>query len=332
MPTIRDVARYAKVSVATVSRYLNKSPLISEASAQRVKEAIEALDYQPNMLARGLLHGNTKTIALAIDDTNVETYGNDYFLKIQYGIEHELARNGYYLIICHIGNGDISLLESIIKEKRIDGVILLKELAQPAVIELLEKAGIPFVLTGQSKSPSDSWVDIDNVEAGYRATKYLISRGNIKIGFLTNSFDKVFNMERFEGYKAALSEAGGMFNTGYIKDGMDTASDVESYVTEKRSQVCDAYIASDSRIAFYLSRYLAREGIKVPDTVQIVGFDDSILAEISEPAMTVIQIDVMNLGATTARALIQQIQHPSSEPIQILLPINLIERGSTMSR
>ena len=89
--TIKDVAKYAGVSVATVSRYLNHSPLIAEASVEKVRQAIEALDYQPSMMARGLLHGNSKTIALAIDDSNTETYGNDFFLKIQYGLEHELT-------------------------------------------------------------------------------------------------------------------------------------------------------------------------------------------------------------------------------------------------
>lgn len=83
--TIRDVAKYAGVSVATVSRYLNNSPLIAEASVEKVRQAIEALDYQPSMMARGLLHGNSKTIALAVDDSNAETYGNDFFLRIQYG-------------------------------------------------------------------------------------------------------------------------------------------------------------------------------------------------------------------------------------------------------
>ena len=124
--TIKDVARYAGVSVATVSRYLNKSPLIAEASVEKVRGAIEALDYQPSMMARGLLHGNSKTVALAVDYSDSETYGNDYFLRIQYGLEHELSKNGYYLMICHIGGADGALtLRSLINENRIDGLVLL---------------------------------------------------------------------------------------------------------------------------------------------------------------------------------------------------------------
>ena len=119
--TIKDVAKYAGVSVATVSRYLNHSPLIAEASVEKVRQAIEALDYQPSMMARGLLHGNSKTIALAVDYSNTETYGNDFFLQIQYGLEHELAGSGYYLIICHVGTGadGISTVRALINENRV---------------------------------------------------------------------------------------------------------------------------------------------------------------------------------------------------------------------
>ena len=142
-PTIRDVAKYAGVSVATVSRYLNNSPLIAPQSVERVRQAIEALNYQPSMMARGLLHGNSYTVALVVDDSNVETYGNDYFLRIQYGLEHALAREGYYLMICHIGSKNVSTLESIVNENRIDGVVLLSELANAQVLEVLWKARFP---------------------------------------------------------------------------------------------------------------------------------------------------------------------------------------------
>lgn len=166
--TIRDVAKYAGVSVATVSRYLNNSPLIAEASVEKVRQAIEALDYQPSMMARGLLHGNSKTIALAVDDSNAETYGNDFFLRIQYGLEHELACSGYYLMICHVGTGDdaVSTVRTLINENRIDGLVLLSEMAHGKLLALLRESQIPFVIAGRSEEEDTLWVDIDNIEAG----------------------------------------------------------------------------------------------------------------------------------------------------------------------
>jgi DNA-binding LacI/PurR family transcriptional regulator len=328
--TIRDVARYAGVSVATVSRYLNHSPLIAEASVEKVKDAIDKLGYQPNMMARGLLNGNSKTIALAVDDSNVETYGNDFFLRIQYGLEHELTRNGYYLMICHIGNGrEVETLESIIKEGRIDGLVLLSELAQDPIIQLLNKFDMPYIIAGRSDVPNSVWIDIDNVEAGRCATKRILQTEVEKVGFLTNSFDKMFVKERYTGYLNALKEAGIKEDKNCVADGMYMPEQIQKYVEEHIDRLCEAYVITDSTIAFYFLRSLGKAGINVPEQIQVIGFDDSILAGAAEPAMTVVEIDVMELGTVVGETLIRKIQEVELCPEQKLLPVHVIERGST---
>ena len=329
--TIRDVAKHAGVSVATVSRYLNNSPLIAEASVEKVKQAIEELNYQPSMMARGLLHGNSKTIALAVDDSNVETYGNDFFLRIQYGLEHELARNGYYLMICHVGSGDseIAILESIINENRIDGLVLLSELAQGPVIALLNRTQLPYVIAGRSDIENSCWVDIDNIEAGRCATQKLLKTGSRNIGFITNSFEKDFVSERYLGYCDVLNNAGIEINKKNIVDKLNNAELIDAYVQAHIDQLCDAYVATDSSIAFYFLRSLNKRGIKVPEQVQVIGFDDSVLAEAADPAMTVVKIDVTELGMTIGKILIKRLQSALLYPEQLLLPVGIIERFST---
>lgn len=327
-PTIRDVAKHAGVSVATVSRYLNNSPLIAEASIEKVKRSIELLNFQPNMMARGLLHGNTRTVALAVDDSDVEIYGNDYFLHIQYGLEHELAQNGYYLMICHIGTGKISPLEAIVKENRIDGMVLLSELARPHILDFLKKSELPYVIVGRSKDRESLWVDIDNIEAGRCATEYVLKRGIKKIGFLANSFQKIFVKERYEGFKQEIEKTENKNITFTVTDGMLTAEAVSSYVNACNNEYCDAYVASDSTIAFYLLRELNKKGVQIPNEVQVIGFDDSILAKVSEPTMSVVKIDVTNLGMSVAKLLIKQLQGEQSVSNQLLLPVSIVERGS----
>lgn len=328
-PTIRDVAKYAGVSVATVSRYLNNSPLIAPASVEKVKDAIEVLNYQPSMMARGLLHGNSGIIALAVDDSNVETYGNDYFLRIQYGLEHELAHNGYYLMICHIGNGDVEKLETIINENRADGLVLLSELAKQPVLELLQKSELPFIIAGRSSIFDVSWVDIDNIEAGRCATRRLLQSGAKRIGFLTNSLQKVFALERYNGYCTCLEESGLEINQNYLAEGLVTPEIIGAYVDSCGENLCDAYVASDSLIAFYFLRELNKRKIAIPENVQVIGFDDSILAEVSEPAITVVKIDVMNLGKAAAKMLVQQLRSEQRKTEQLLLPVEIIERRTT---
>lgn len=328
--TIKDVAKYAGVSVATVSRYLNHSPLIAEASVEKVRSAIEALDYQPSMMARGLLHGNSKTVALAVDYSNVETYGNDFFLKIQYGLEHELTRDGYYLMICHIGgeNG-AATLRTLINENRIDGLVLLSELADGEIMSLISEADIPCVIAGRSAVKDAVWVDIDNISAGYLAAKRLVDTKAKTIGFLTNSFDKTFVAERYEGYCSALKDAGIKMNSDFVADGLNAPENFAEYVSAHADCLCDAYVASDSTIAFYFMRELYKRGIRVPDDVQVIGFDDSTLAAAADPAMTVVEIDVTKLGVSAAKLLIAQLQAEELCPGQTLLPARVIERAST---
>ena len=329
--TIKDVAKYAGVSVATVSRYLNHSPLIAETSVEKVRQAIEALDYQPSMMARGLLHGNSKTIALAVDYSNTETYGNDFFLQIQYGLEHELACNGYYLMICHVGIGvdAVSTVRTLINENRIDGLVLLSELARGELLDLLRESQIPFVIAGRSTEEDTLWVDIDNIEAGHRATERLLQTGTDNIGFLTNSFDKVFVSERFQGYCNALQAAGLEKDPARISDGLLTPELISAYVEAHKNELCEAYVASDSTIAFYFLRELYKRGIKVPERVQVIGFDDSVLAAAADPAMTVVEIDVTKLGVSAAKLLMKQLQAAQLRPGQSLLPVGIIERAST---
>lgn len=329
--TIRDVAKYAGVSVATVSRYLNNSPLIAEASVEKVRQAIEALDYQPSMMARGLLHGNSKTIALAVDDSNAETYGNDFFLRIQYGLEHELACSGYYLMICHVGTGDdaVSTVRTLINENRIDGLVLLSEMAHGKLLTLLRESQIPFVIAGRSEEEDTLWVDIDNIEAGRRATERLLRTGADRVGFLTNSFDKMFVSERFQGYCDALEGAGIRRDPRFIADGLFTPGQISAYIEANKNFLCGAYVASDSTIGFYFLRELYKRGTKVPDQIQVIGFDDSVLAAAADPAMTVVEIDVTKLGVSAAKILMKQLQAAKLRPGQSLLPVGIIERAST---
>lgn len=326
-PTIRDVAEHANVSVATVSRYLNNSPYIAKKSVLKVEKAIEELGYQPSIIAQGLNSGNTNVIALAVDDTNTETYGNDYFLRIQYGLERELARNGYYLMIIPVGGEKRGGLEQIVKSGRIDGIVVLNQLIDEEMAEMLRKYDFPLVVAGRTGISNIPWVDIDNVEAGRKATSILIQTGAEKIGFLTNSFDKLFAFERMTGYKKEMKKAGLKVEQSAVADQLNTEEDVFSYIDTHKNSLCNAYVASDSKIGFFLLRALKRIGKKVPDEIQVISFDDSMLATLAEPAMTVINIDVVALGEKCAASIIQEINNGKVKTTS-LLPVSVIRRNT----
>lgn len=331
-PTIHDVAKHAGVSVATVSRYLNHSPLIAPASIEKVQESIKALKYHPNMMARGLVRRSTNTIAMVVDYSNEETYGNEFFLRIQLGLEQELARHGFFLMIVNVAvNGDgLEVLNKIILEERVDGIVLLNEMATKQVTDLLIDTQIPFVVAGRSDNPGVAWVDIDNVHGGYLATRRLIDSGISKIGFITNSFQKRFVTERFVGYKKALAEAGLTYADNSVVDGLNLYKNQLVYLEKNIDAICDGYVVTDSYISYYFLKALTQKGFRVPSDVQIVAFDNQLLSEISEPGMTVVDIDVTELGVHAAQILLRGLHtSETSSPEQELIPTRMIERGST---
>ena len=311
-PTIKDVAQHAGVSVATVSRYLNHSPLIAQESVEKVKASMEELHYQPNFIAKSFANQKSRNIAFVVDSSNTETTGDDYFLHIQYGAEQKLGQDGYFLMIISIdGTKDgEKLIEKIVLEKRVDGIIIPAALAGEGMVQMLKEQNVPFVVFGKSDRSDICWIDLDNTMGGRLAAHRLLESCKGEIGFVTNSFEKVFAQERFQGFVLEMNAAGKNYSDENIVEGCNGYE--EGYdLLKDRDNLCAGYVVTDN----------------VAD-VQIISFDDSLPARLSTPAMTVVDIDVMELGRQAAALLLSQlgteglVQH-------CLMPVTLIERGTT---
>lgn len=332
-PTIKDVAKHAGVSVATVSRYLNNSPLIAPASIEKVKNSMEELNYQPNFIAKSLSKQASLNIAFVVDGSNLETTGNDSFLRIQYGAEQQLNEKGYFLMIISIDgakSGEV-LLEKLAKEKRIDGMIIPADLISENLISILQKLNFPFVVFGKKSNKTVYLLDLDNAMGSRLAVNKLLEGKSSKIGFVTNSFDKIFVQERFQGYRDALNDANIVFSEANVVDGCYDNRDGYNYVMENES-LCDAYVVTDNMVAFGMLRAMRERNLRVPEDIQLVSFDNTVLAKLSEPPMTVIDIDVTELGRCAANMLLEQVEKKTSESRQCLMPVTLIEGGTTMKK
>ena len=328
-PTIKDVAKHAGVSVATVSRYLNHSPLIAQESVEKVKASMEELHYQPNFIAKSFANQKSRNIAFVVDSSNTETTGDDYFLHIQYGAEQKLGQDGYFLMIISIdGTKDgEKLIEKIVLEKRVDGIIIPAALAGEGMVQMLKEQNVPFVVFGKSDRSDICWIDLDNTMGGRLAAHRLLESGKGEIGFVTNSFEKVFAQERFQGFVLEMNAAGKNYSDENIVEGCNGYE--EGYdLLKDRDNLCAGYVVTDNVAAFGMLKALAERRIDVPEDVQIISFDDSLPARLSTPAMTVVDIDVMELGRQAAALLLSQlgteglVQH-------CLMPVTLIERGTT---
>lgn len=325
-PTIKDVAKHAGVSVATVSRYLNHSPLIAPASAEKVRASIDELHYEPNFIAKSLSKQQSLNVAFVVD--NKGTAGDEYFLRIQYGAEQNLTKKGYFFLVISV-DGEVSgneLIRRLIKEKRIDGVILPAELASSSMISMLQELSVAFVVFGRSDNKDICLLDLDNVMGGRLATEKLLQGQAKKIGFVTNSFDKVFARDRYAGCLLAMKEA--KLSLEDIQIGCFDHQDGFEYIWNQ-DKLCDAYIVTDNMVAFGMLKAMEKRNIGVPEEVQIVSFDDTILTKVSTPPMTVIDIDVTELGRRAANMLLEQMEHVEKVQNQCWIPVTLIERGTT---
>ncbi|MGI6700468.1 MAG: LacI family DNA-binding transcriptional regulator [Christensenellales bacterium] len=323
--TIRDVARHAGVSVATVSRYLNNSPLISFDSAEKVRRSIEELNYEPNFLARNMLTKQSQSVTLLVDNSSPDVFGNESFLQIQFGVEKALTEHGYYLMIISIKkNNRFQSLKKAILEKRTDGVILPAQLAEKQLIHFLQEREVPFVIIGRSEF--GSWVDIDNVGGGRLAAEQLIKSGLRDICFIGNGEEKVFVQERAKGFIEATEQFG--MESEIIMNCSSFAENGYKLIIERKC-FHQGYVVSDNVTAFQILQALKDKGISVPEEVQIISFDDGIIAQLCTPALTVVDINVQQLGAHAANILYLQLQSGMPFSQQSLLPTSLIQRSSS---
>ena len=332
--TIRDVAKRAGVSTATISRYLNNSPFIAYETAERVREVMQELQYSPNSIARNFTNQVTKTIAFIVDSQNTTSFGNPYFLQIQYGIEKVLGMRGYYLMIVNIGNrshGENELIK-LISEKRVDGIIIPAILIKKNTIRKINECNFPCVVFGQQKETTNvSWVDLDNVMGGELAAAHLIRNSCKEIAFIGCSFKKLFVSQRMEGYKNALTKN----KIGIIQDliieggeGKFKGYEIMNRLLSQRNPP-DGFVFSDNLAAFGAISAVKAKSIKIPEEIQIVSFDDSLVAELSEPEMTVIDIDMFDLGSQAATMLLKQLETPSQNKQHSMISVKLICRGTS---
>ena len=331
--TIDDVAKHAGVSTATVSRYLNNSPLIAKKSAEKVKRSMEELNYQPSFVARSLANHSTSTIAFIIDSTNTETYGNDYFLRIQYGMEAALGKQGYYLLIISVSNdknGEHNL-RKLVMERRVEGIILPMALAKKAILAMLREAGLPFVVIGKSENRDYNWIDLDNVMGGRLATQKLIDSGSKRLAFVSSSLDKSFVKERLAGYRTALEQFGLRYEESLVYFGSLTAEDgaasVKRILLEQND--VDGIVCTDNAVAFGAVRALQEANVFIPSQIQVITFDNTPISELSTPKLSVVDIDVFQLGRQAANILLSSIEDASNSVQNSLIQVSIVSREST---
>jgi len=319
----------AGVSTSTVSHVINKDRFVSDAVREKVEAAIKTLNYAPSALARSLKINQTHTIGMLITASS-----NPFYSELVRGVERSCFERGYSLVLCNT-EGDEQRMNSNLEtlmQKRVDGLLLLcTETHQPSQEIMQRYPSIPTVMMDWAPFNGDSDLIQDNsLLGGDMATQYLIDKGFTRIACITGPLDKTPARLRLEGYREAMTRAGLT-----IREGDEIESDFEFgggfdamqalLAMKERPQA--VFIGNDAMaVGAYQALYQA--GLKIPQDMAIVGYDDIELASYMTPPLTTIHQPKDELGELAIDVLIHRIAEPGLQQQRLQLTPILMERGS----
>ena len=341
--TIYDVAARAGVSIKTVSRVMNKEPNVRPAMRDRVLEAAGALGYSPNLSARSLAGSRSFVIAVFVDaaltiDHWRSERGADYLSRIQLGATLECRDAGYHLLvelIDHEGPQVRQEVAALLAALKPDGVILTPPSCDNAVVlELLDKAGTPYVRVGPERAEGlGPRVHMDDVAAAREMTQHLASLGHKRIGFIVGEPRYGASQARRQGYLEAMNGLGLPVAEGWVRQGDFT---FQSGMDQAKALLAlpdrpTAIFASNDDMALGCVAAIAEAGLMTPGDVSVAGFDDSPSSRFSRPQLTTVRQPVAEMSSLAARLLIEQSRNGAGtdRPVDELLPFELIHRAST---
>jgi LacI family transcriptional regulator len=329
MSTIKDVAALAGVSYTTVSHVINKTRPVSEKVRGEVEAAIHRLNYVPSAVARSLKHQSTCTIGLLISNSS-----NPFFAELAQGIEDICYRAGYTVVLCNSDDQPErqQTYLRVLLEKRIDGLIICSAGDDLGLAEHVREAKVPVIIVDRAvKGVTSDLVQIDHFKGGYLATRHLLEQKHKSIGCIAGPDTTTVSIDRLNGYRKALSEAGAPFRPEWVVRGDFTVESgyKAARILLKRAEIT-AIFASNDLMGIGLLRFAAEHAIRVPNQLSVIGFDGIHLGRYIYPALTTVGQSIRRQGEIAAGALLDRIRKGGEGRLRkILMNPELTVREST---
>lgn len=329
-PTMKDVAKLARVSQPTVSYVINGTANISPEVSARVHAAIKKLKYQPNVYAQNLKSKTTKTIGLLLPDIS-----NTYYATIAAGVEKQLRKEGYVIFLaCSNHKPDIEELyiNNFIRYN-VAGIIITYSLADISLYGAIRSHSIPLViLDSNSADPTIPEVQVCNEEGGRLATQYLIDLGYRKIALASEPLEKFPLILRINGYKIALENNQISFSDDRVFIAEDQSYDIFSMGYQIGDLIIhsnvDSVFATSDQLAFGIIKKLKENNVRIPNDIALIGYDDVFTSRIISPALTTVS-QQMEQTAIKGVSLLINIINGVTQDIHVLLTPSLVIRETT---
>lgn len=311
--TVIEVAQVAGVSASTVSRILNGTARVSSDKRQAVEQAIAQLNFKPNVLAQSLKRGSSMTIGVLTQDLD-----SAFFNEGLKGVEDGLAGSGYATLVVsgHWNPREEAERLSLLLARRVDGVIILTgNLPDEQIVSFSEH--VPIVATGHGcVAERARAIKVDNVEGGYLATRHLIDLGHRHIAHIAGLANHSDANDRLAGYRRALDEAGLPFDSDLVVQGdfREPGGLLATQQLLERGKPFTAIFAANDQTAYGARLALYRRGIRVPDDVSLIGFDDLPSSLYMTPPLTTVRQPVYEMGRAASQTLLALMAHRDVEP------------------
>jgi DNA-binding LacI/PurR family transcriptional regulator len=330
-PTLEDVARAAGVSRATVSRVINGSTKVSPQVRRSVRSVIEELGFVPNTAARALVTQRTGTVALVVSEPVARMFADPFFETIVRESASELAAADVQLVLVPSSTPqECARFERFCAGRHVDGVLLLSLHEPDSLPAVLARVGLPVVLGGRplAGAPTIPYVDVDNETGARLAVEHLLARGRTTIGTITGPTDTRAGIDRLTGYRAGLGRLPTRRSLMVPGDFTRAGGKRAMHRLLAQEPGIDAVFCASDLTALGAIDAATAAGLKVPDDIAIVGFDDLELARYSTPPLTTVRQPTEQLGREMARLLLSLIRG-DDRPTHVLLPTRLVLRGSS---
>jgi LacI family transcriptional regulator len=327
--TIRDIARAAGVSVTAVSRALNNRGELSQQKRARVLDAAQQLHYTPNAVARALVSGSTRTLGVVVTDNTSPVYA-----QVLRGIEEVANAAGYGLLFANSADSQEKALRclALLQAKQVDGLLWTPVQTDRRDVELLQQAGVPFVLLLRHFADLDSdYVILDNTRGGYLVTNHLLELGHRSIGHVAGPEHISSAQDRLAGYRRALKKWGVALDEGLVTAApftIDGGYEAAGRLLDRPRPPSAIVAATDLQAAGVLKACRERS-LRVPEDLALTGGDDIELADYLEVPLTSFASSVRDIGARGAEIVIARIEGQSLPRQQVVLKPKLIVRRSS---
>jgi LacI family transcriptional regulator/LacI family repressor for deo operon, udp, cdd, tsx, nupC, and nupG len=331
MSSLKDVASKAGVSIATVSRVINDAQNISDETRFRVQQAMKALSYRPSRIAKRL---RSKSVAGNLVGVMVPDISNPFYIDVLTGIEDYMHSHNYLLIMCNFSQNEQReqlYLDALVSES-VDGLIVAPAHEEDEKIRALEKDNIPFVCIDRGlKNVNADLVLVENEEGAYRAVRFLAEQGYRNIAYISGLLQIPTSRQREAGYQRALQESNIPIQEDLVKYGDSSRKSGVELARELLIQDNrpDALFTGNNLITLGALETINEMGLKIPEDIAIIGFDDMPWSSTLNPPLTAVRQPAYEIGRRAAELLYQRILEPGRPNVKIVLDTKLMIRKST---